>query len=195
MDKSLLALTLVVLCSMEWTVAAVFPGVSESPKDVEKWFQELSSTAEVKVTKLHLYFHDIFNTTSVLVASANTTSTSPTKFGMTNIMDDPLTVGPEFNSKQVGRVQGLFSSSSMTDFSLLCAMTLSFTDGVYNGSTLSILGRNPTLEMHREMPIVGGTGLFRLARGVALLTFYSFDIPGGNATVEYNVIVQHYYNY
>lgn len=184
-----LALTLVLLCST--MVAPGFSGISESPKVVEKWFQELA-TAQQKVTKLHFYFHDIFDTTSVSVANANITSTSPTKFGMTNIMDDPLTIGPEFNSKQVGRVQGLFASSSMREFSLLCAMTLIFTDGKYNGSTLSILGRNPTLDKHREMPVIGGTGVFRLARGVALLKFYYFDVPGGNATVEYNVIVQHY---
>ena len=184
------SLILLVLCSVA-AGAAASSGVARNPQQVEKWFSEVAM-AEQKVTRLHFYFHDIFDTTSVNVANAQITKTSPTKFGMSNIMDDPLTVGPEFHSKQVGRVQGLFSSSDMDEFSLLCAMTLVFTEGKYNGSTLSILGRNPTLQKHREMPVVGGTGVFRLARGVALLDFYYFDVPAGNATVEYNVIVQHY---
>lgn len=183
-------LIFLVLCSVA-AGAAASSSVAGKPKDVEKWFRQ-TKMAKQKLTKLHFYFHDIFDTTSVNVANSDITNTSPTKFGMTNIMDDPITVGPEFHSKQVGRVQGLFSSSDKVEFSLLCAMTLVFTDGKYNGSTLSILGRNPTLQEHREMPVVGGTGVFRLARGVALLKFYYFDVPGGNATVEYNVIVQHY---
>lgn len=60
------------------------------------------------------------------------------------------------------------------------------------GSTLSVLGSNPTKHQHREMAVVGGTGFFEMARGIALLNTTYFDVPGGNATVEYNVIVQHY---
>lgn len=180
-----------ILCFTAKVAVPVFSGISEAPKEVEKWFHELG-TAEQKVTKLHFYFHDLRGITSVEVAYANTTATSPTLFGFSSIMDDPLTVGPEFSSKPVGRVQGLYASASFKEFSLLCAMTMIFTDEKYNGSTLSILGSNPTLHKHREMPIVGGTGVFRLARGVAVLTYYYFDVPGGNATVEYNVIVQHY---
>ncbi|KAH1040334.1 hypothetical protein J1N35_042077 [Gossypium stocksii] len=36
--------------------------------------------------------------------------------------------------------------------------------GKYNGSTLSVLGRNEVLSAVREMPIVGGSGVFRFAR-------------------------------
>lgn len=187
----MLAVILMFCLLAEMTVLPVFSGVSEGPKEVEKWFQELS-TAEQKVTKLHFYFHDLRGITSAEVAHANSTATSPTLFGFSSIMDDPLTDGPEFSSKPVGRVQGLYASASFKEFSLLCAMTLIFTDGKYNGSTLSILGSNPTLHKHREMPVVGGTGVFRLARGVAVLTYYFFDVAGGNATVEYNVLVQHY---
>lgn len=169
----------------------VFSSMAESPQEVENWFQGLK-TAELKVTKLHFYFHDLREHTSVEVASANVTASSPTLFGYSAIMDDPLTEGPEFSSKPVGRVQGLYASASFKEFSLLCAMTLVFTDEKYNGSTLSILGSNPTMHQHREMPVVGGTGVFRMAQGIAMLTYIFFDVPGGNATVEYNVIVQHY---
>lgn len=66
-----------------------------------------------------------------------------------------------------------------------------FTEGIYNGSTLSILGRNPTLLKAREVAIVGGTGIFKYARGSAVLTTYVYDITGGVAIVEYNVTVMH----
>jgi hypothetical protein len=44
----------------------------------------------------------------------------------------------------------------------------------------------------REMPIVGGSGLFRLARGYAQANTHEIDFKTGNATVEYNVYVFHY---
>ncbi|KAL1826327.1 hypothetical protein ACET3Z_004739 [Daucus carota] len=162
-------------------------------EDLEKWFRGKGQNTE-KLTKLHFYYHDLRGKTSVIVAQQqNSSPKSPKFFGMTSIMDDPLTAGPEFKSKLVGRVQGLFSSSAINEPShLLCVMNFVFTDDKYNGSTLTVVGYNPTLQKHRELPVVGGTGVFRLARGVAQLKFFYYDVPGGNATVEYNVIVQHY---
>ncbi|KAK1394897.1 hypothetical protein POM88_013953 [Heracleum sosnowskyi] len=62
----------------------------------------------------------------------------------------------------------------------------------YNGSTISISGSNPPSLQHREMAVVGGTCVFRMARGLAVLSFNSFDVAKGNATVELDFIVQHY---
>ncbi|KAK1369402.1 Dirigent protein [Heracleum sosnowskyi] len=172
-------------------VVPVFSGTSEQPEEVGKWFEKLGNYKE-KITKLHFYFHDLRGKTSILVAQANSSATSPTFFGMTNIMDDPLTAGPEYTSKPVGRAQGLYSAASMEDLSLLCVMNFVFTDDKYNGSTITILGYNPILRQRRELPVIGGTGVFRMARGVALLNYIYFDVAGGNATVEYNVMLQHY---
>ncbi|KAF4369015.1 hypothetical protein F8388_013344 [Cannabis sativa] len=49
-----------------------------------------------------------------------------------------------------------------------------FQAGKYNGSCLSILGHNSILSALREMPVVGGTGLFRFARGYALAKTYMY---------------------
>nr|POF08610.1 dirigent protein 22 [Quercus suber] len=71
-------------------------------------------------------------------------------------------------------------------------MNFAFLEGKYNGSALSILGRNPFLNKVREMPIVGGSGVFRYARGYALAKTVSFTPKTGDAVVEYNVSVLHF---
>lgn len=106
--------------------------------------------------------------------------------------DDPLTVGPEPNSKLVGRAQGIYGSASQHEGGLLMVMNFAFVDGKYNGSTLSMLGRNMVLSATREMPIVGGSGAFRFARGYALARTHWYNVETGDAIVEYNVYVFHY---
>ncbi|KAJ0810769.1 putative dirigent protein [Helianthus annuus] len=148
-----------------------------------------------KQTHLHFYFHDIVTAhhpTAVKVASAPTTNTTRSFFGLVMMMDDPLTVGPEPGSKLVGRAQGLYASADLKELGLLMVLNYYFMEGKYNGSTLSILGRNAALTPMREMPIVGGTGLFRFARGYAQAKTHSIDFKTGNAVVEYNVFVLHY---
>ncbi|KAJ8748787.1 hypothetical protein K2173_011342 [Erythroxylum novogranatense] len=146
-----------------------------------------------KTTHLHFYFHDKLggkNPTATLIARGpNTTAGS---FGSTFVMDDPLTEGPEPSSKVVGRAQGIYAVASQHEFGLLMVLNFAFLEGIYNGSTLSILGRNLVLENIREMPIVGGSGVFRYARGYALAKTFSFAPSSGVAIVEYNVTVLHF---
>jgi len=148
-----------------------------------------------KISHLHFYFHDLVsgkNVTAVKVASAPTSNSSATLFGTVMVMDDWLTEGPAATSKMVGRAQGIYVSSSQEKFHLLMASTFVFESGKYNGSTLAMVGKNAALEQVREMPIVGGSGLFRLARGYALARTHSLELNTGNAVVEYNVTVLHY---
>ncbi|KAM0053144.1 putative dirigent protein [Helianthus debilis subsp. tardiflorus] len=148
-----------------------------------------------KLTHLHFYFHDIVSgdhPTAVRVAEAPMTNTSRTFFGALDVMDDPLTVGPEPTSKIVGRAQGIYASASLTEARLLMTLNYVFTEGKYNGSTLSILGSNSVFLKVREMSIVGGSGLFRFARGYALAKTHFFNLSSGDAVVEYDVYVLHY---
>ncbi|XP_062109766.1 dirigent protein 21-like [Humulus lupulus] len=148
-----------------------------------------------KLTHFHFYFHDTVSgkkPTNVKVAEAPTTNTSSTFFGMVAVLDDPLTVGPEPTSKQVGRAQGIVAATSQSDVGLLMTLNYIFTEGKYNGSSLSILGHNSILWALREMPVVGGTGLFRFARGYALAKTYMFNATSFDAIVEYDVYVLHY---
>jgi hypothetical protein len=106
------------------------------------------------------------------------------------MMDDPLTVKPEMDSQIVGRAQGIYSSASQSELSFLMVLNFVFTQGKYNGSSLSVLGRNTVESAVRELPIVGGSGLFRFARGYAHASTHS--IIALEAVVEYNVYVFHY---
>lgn len=105
--------------------------------------------------------------------------------------DDPLTETPDPNSKLVGRAQGLYGSSCQQELGLIMAMNYGFTDGIYNGSSISILGKNSAMNLVREMPVVAGTGVFRLARGYAIAKTHWVDLTSGDAIVGYNVTVYH----
>ncbi|XP_059298283.1 dirigent protein 22-like [Lycium ferocissimum] len=189
--------SILLLCSVTIAMLLSIPvahcTIAQGPKAVDQWFQNLAH-AKPKMTKLHFYFHDIVsgkNPTAVPIAKANSTSHSPTSFGLLAVLDDRLTTGPEVNSTTIGRAQGIVGAASLDEFSLLMGLNFVFTHGKYNGSTLSLLGRNTVLNEYREMPIVGGSGVFRLARGVATAKTYVLR-NNGDAIVEYNVVVMHY---
>ena len=107
-------------------------------------------------------------------------------------MDDPLTEGPEPTSKLVGRGQGLYASAGLDELGLLMAWNVVFKTGDYNGSSLTVLGRNPSTQPLREMSIVGGTGIFRLARGVVTFKTYFFNSSAGVAVLEVDAVAFHF---
>ncbi|XP_027076663.1 dirigent protein 22-like [Coffea eugenioides] len=147
-----------------------------------------------KLSLFRFYWHDILSgkaPTSVMVVPPPKTN-SFTAFGLVNMIDNPLTVGPELSSKLVGRAQGFYASASQEEIGFLMTMNFAFTEGKYNGSTLTVLGRNPVLKKVREMPVVGGSGLFRFANGYAQASTHNFDPKTGDAVVEYNIYVMHY---
>ncbi|CAK8574801.1 unnamed protein product [Lathyrus sativus] len=153
----------------------------------------LGLTKKEKLSHFKFYWHDILSgknpsSVSILPPSLN----SSTYFGSVNMIDNPLTLGPELSSKLVGKAQGFYASASQVELGLLMAMNFAFIEGKYNGSTITILGRNPAFNKVRELPVVGGSGLFRFARGYAQATTYSLDLKSGDACVEYNVYVFHY---
>ncbi|EXC10444.1 hypothetical protein L484_008610 [Morus notabilis] len=120
-------------------------------------------TSTEKLSQLHFFFHDIF--------SGKTPSA-------VKIISSP----PKAKS----------ATASQSDIAFLVAVNFVFTEGKYNGSTISILGRNLVLNDAREMPIVGGSGLFQFTHGYALAHTVWFDPKTGDAIVEYNVFVLHY---
>ncbi|XP_047943436.1 dirigent protein 22-like [Salvia hispanica] len=169
-----------------------------NPTDSHQFSTNLSKRAmgREKLSHLHFYFHDIVSgrhPTAVRIAQAATTNSSATSFGFVAMIDDPLTSGPNYTrSEIVGRAQGLYGSADLTEVGLLMALNFAFVAGKFNGSTLSVLGRNAVFNAVREMPVVGGSGVFRFARGYAQARTHFFDFKTGDAVVEYNVYVLHY---
>ncbi|XP_074563820.1 dirigent protein 22-like [Curcuma longa] len=156
-----------------------------------------SSTAENEMTHLHFFFHDVVsgrNATAVTIIGPVTSPAGTgtgTFFGLVRMIDDLLTEGPEPTSQAVGRAQGFYAAADLAEVAFLQPMNLVFTAGKYNGSVLTVQGRNAPLHNMREMPVVGGSGLFRFARGYAQAHTHTF-FANGDAIVEYDVYVKHF---
>ena len=156
------------------------------------------ASARRRPVRLRVYMHDIVGgpgqTAALLVRGPGPENPSMhpgNYFGDTVAVDDLLTEGLAAGSAPVGRAQGLYMGSDQARLGFLQAMNLVFTSGAHNGSTLALLGRNCPLDAVRELPVVGGTGAFRFARGYALLRTRWLDARTGDATVEYDVYVMH----
>jgi hypothetical protein len=89
-------------------------------------------------------------------------------FGDTTVIDDPLTEAPNTSSQLVGRAQGTYTLASLREPVLMVSMTVAVTSGVYNGSTIAVVGRDDLSAAVRELAVVGGTGVFRRATGHVL---------------------------
>ncbi|KAK7339977.1 hypothetical protein VNO77_20667 [Canavalia gladiata] len=147
-----------------------------------------------KLSHFRFYWHDIVsgrNPSSVKIVSSPLKN-STTSFGLVNMIENPLTFGPQLSSKLVGKAQGFYASTSQSEVDLVMVMNFAIMEGKYNGSTITILGRNPVFNKEREMPVIGGSGLFRFARGYAQLRTHSFSLKTKDAIVEYNIYVLHY---
>ncbi|KAJ1689964.1 hypothetical protein LUZ63_014119 [Rhynchospora breviuscula] len=155
----------------------------------------VSHAAVEKQSHIRFYWHEWTsgpNQTAVSVAQAPEFKKSLTNFSDVFVFDDPLRTGPDENSQLVGKAQGIHAAAGLYKIELLVAMNIVFTDGEFNGSTIAVLGHNEVLTTVREMPIVGGGGLFRFARGYVQLRTYFFDQKIDYAVLECNVFVNHY---
>ncbi|KAL5718805.1 Dirigent protein 6 [Ranunculus cassubicifolius] len=128
-----------------------------------------------------LYYHDIlFNGTNVANATS-ATITNPTKlgeknFGMFVVFDDPMTKDHHLLSPPVARAQGFYFYDMKSTFNAWFAYTLIFNSSEHKG-TLNIMGADMMDQHTRDLSVVGGTGDFFLARGIA--TFMTDTAQGG----------------
>nr|ACU14752.1 unknown [Glycine max] len=151
-----------------------------------------------KLTHLRFYFHEIFTSdkpSNLVIDPPKVVADSPLPFGSQVVIEDPLTIGPDVESKQIGKAQGFYLSATQRpglELEIVMGMALTFLEGEFNGSSLSVLGRNKIFNEVRELPIIGGTGEFRFTRGYILARSVKVDYHKGDATVEYNAYVYHY---
>jgi len=148
------------------------------------------------LSHFRLYWQDVIsgsNATAINIIPAIPKYNTTTSFGSVTVTDNALTVGPELSSKVVGRSEGIYALTSQSQVTLLMVMNFVLTEGKYNGSSLTIVGRNVAYDEQKELPVVGGSGVFKFATGYAHAKTYHFDPTTGDATTEYNIYVFHYW--
>ncbi|XP_039006808.1 dirigent protein 15-like [Hibiscus syriacus] len=154
-----------------------------------------------KMTRLHFYFHDIIsgkNPAAVPIARPNITNAG--LFLTLIAMDDPLTVGPELTSTNIGNTQGIYvwTAKDPTMFSAVFYADFAFTSGRFNGSSFGLFSRYPMTEIARaseqviELAVVGGRGAFRMATGYARTRVTYANAENGDASLEFDVTLYHY---
>ncbi|GER50858.1 disease resistance-responsive (dirigent-likeprotein) family protein [Striga asiatica] len=156
--------------------------------DHDSWLETLNPTEEEKFTKLHFYIHDFVsgpNQTVYNVAESSITSESGSWFGRVQVVDHLITTGPDIGSEKVGRVQGVHVLSDLH----VAAITVNWNFLFEDGSTILVLGRLVAFAKEGELAIVGGTGKYLMARGVAYKTTLRMDPDTLNSIMEYTMYV------
>ncbi|CAH2078147.1 unnamed protein product [Thlaspi arvense] len=117
------------------------------------------------------YFHDILYDGDNVANATSAAIVSPPglgnfKFGKFVIFDDPITMDKNYLSEPVARAQGFYFYDMKMDFNAWFCYTLVFNSTEHKG-TLNIMGADLMMEPTRDLSVVGGTGDFFMARGIA----------------------------
>jgi len=134
---------------------------------------------------LVLHFHDVrydgsnaHNATSTLVGApqgANlTTLTGNNHFGDMVVFDDPITLDNNFHSPPVGRAQGFYFYDMKNTFSAWFGFTFVLNSTDYKG-TITFAGADLAFIKYRDISVVGGTGDFLMARGIATISTDAYE--------------------
>nr|DAD19104.1 TPA_asm: hypothetical protein HUJ06_020567 [Nelumbo nucifera] len=135
--------------------------------------------------ELVLYFHDIVyngknadNATSAIVGApegANLTILAAHyHFGNMVVFDDPITLDNNLHSPPVGRAQGLYFYDSKAEFTAWLAFSFVLNSTDHQG-TINFVGADPLMHKTRDISVVGGTGDFFMARGIATIMTDAFE--------------------
>ncbi|KAG2647063.1 hypothetical protein PVAP13_2KG535200 [Panicum virgatum] len=132
----------------------------------------VSSSEDEPCKKMTVYYHDILyngNNTGNATAAARTNGT----FGLLVVFDNLVTEEQALSSELVARAQGFYFYDKEEDNAWF-AFSLVFNSTAYRG-TLNLIGPDLIAEKTRDLSVVGGTGDFFMARGVATLRTDSFE--------------------
>ncbi|KAL3834714.1 hypothetical protein ACJIZ3_009450 [Penstemon smallii] len=165
---------------------------STTPLPAHEWLENVKLEKGEILTELHFFVQNQVsgpNQSVYNVAESAITSSSPTKFGRTQVVDHLITTNPEYNSPKVGRIQGIQILDDLHETALTVNWNIIFTDGPYKGSTLTLLGRLVAETRDGELSIVAGSGKFLLARGIAVKRTISTDPKTSNTVLEYHLHV------
>ncbi|KAJ1292078.1 hypothetical protein BS78_02G364700 [Paspalum vaginatum] len=146
----------------------------------------VSSYEDEPCMKMTVYYHDILyngsNNTANATAAAATNPTAlstavtsnGTYFGMLVVFDDVVTAEQALSSEPVARAQGFYFYDRKEVLNAWFAFSLVFNSTAHKG-TLNLMGADLMSEKTRDLSVVGGTGDFFMARGVATISADSFE--------------------
>lgn len=180
------------LCVSALIIVTIMPSLRQY---LTSQFSHTPSPAPERETVLHFFLHDTpggDNPSAVRVTRPAPADTSVTPFGTVWVVDDPLTEGPDPKSGVVGNSRGMYVSAGREEVMLVAYLDFGFTSGEHEGSSISMVSRNPVTEVEREFAVVGGRGKFRFARGFAKLRCIFFNDTTGDSIVEYTVWLRHF---
>ncbi|KAJ9559197.1 hypothetical protein OSB04_013811 [Centaurea solstitialis] len=156
-----------VLLKHKFTILSFFLFIFLVEGKFHKFSRQLSpksyGSKKEKLTNLMFCLHERASgnhPTVMQVAKGAKTDTSSSKFGLTVVKDELLTLGPEPTSKIVGRAQGIGSYVDLQKPALMMVYNYVFVEGKYNESTLNVVGRNPILSKSKEFQSLAGPGYF-----------------------------------
>ncbi|PKA46182.1 Disease resistance response protein 206 [Apostasia shenzhenica] len=160
-------------------------------------FLSPATLASEKETHLHFFTHErqIPPNRTVIPSVSIPTTPHPfgSGFGSILLFDNLLAAGSDPASRHLGRSQGLVAYASLNGEDILIVNTLVFKEpGPFAGSSITLLARNPLAEKVRELPVVAGTGKFRLARGYSLQSTYYSNATSGVNIFEFDLHLLHY---
>ncbi|XXG82281.1 hypothetical protein AAC387_Pa10g0262 [Persea americana] len=132
--------------------------------------------------RLVLYYHDIlFNGTNIANATsatvANQTGLGNFNFGMMVVFNDPMTKDRHLLSPSVARAQGFYFYNMKNTLNAWFAFSLVFNSTEHKG-TLNLMGADIMDAETRDISVVGGTGDFFMAKGIATFRTDTFQGAG-----------------
>ncbi|XP_004144592.1 dirigent protein 19 [Cucumis sativus] len=147
-------------------------------------------SAEAKRTRFTIYLQDYAfgpNTTFFPIAGLPGSTLNFTDFGTLFVTDDSITTISNEGAPEIGRAQGIYVVTDKGGKNLLVLLSFVFTGGAFNGSSIEIQGTSRQFELIRELPVIAGTGKFRLARGYIRTDNFFFDPERGYSVIQVNV--------
>lgn len=167
------ALFLLLLCFFLFSTSAI----------VTQAYKKLHPREPCK--ELVFFFHDILyqghnrqNATAAIVAAPDwgnkTAMATPFNFGDLVVFDDPITLDNNLHSNPVGRARGMYFYDMQDTYGAWLGFSFSFNSTEHQGS-ITFAGADPLMNKTREISVIGGTGDFFMARGIAVLQTDAFE--------------------
>ncbi|KMZ60147.1 hypothetical protein ZOSMA_5G00070 [Zostera marina] len=165
---------------------------AQGGKSVLKDVRKPLKLQKTVLTHLTFYWHESFvgpNASAVIIAGVNSTDSAIRAFGTTYAYDNPLTIEPivpTTTSEVVGRAQGYYTMYPSDDeIAIGVIMNVVLKEEMFADSILTFEGRILSgTGFVREVPVIGGSGVFRYATG-----YYQSQMLSADPITRQNVVM------